>query len=979
MNGLSIAESQRVKSQPDRVIDAQLPQPEPIANVRSRKASHYLGLFRENDAEEKRDTEQKKSGKVKESPQMSKDVEGKEDKQREATITEEVEPEEVVEEDGNRVTVSKEHMSQVYPLGLLEEIRNNHHLEPGALTRKPTFPNSVDLHTQQDDEKNEDEDSDREHIASAVYFPHQGVTVGDSPTEDELTHRKPSDEAMSHKQQNEDQLSGNDVQVSLQSEGAQHYLHGASRTPAATEFDLLPEPAIPPEYRSESEYESDYDSTASADEDDDEDETTPTATPLVKGQSQEFSPQRRRSQQNNEHINAVALKPYQHQVGGHTAIFSFSRRAVCKQLNSKENMFYETVEKYHPDLLTFMPRYIGVLNVTYRKEQKRKKTVDEVAARENENETVEASSKEEGALQPAEPTRMISHSMSQQSANSSIPEVIFANNRHLIPDNLWGTHRRSATPDLPRTRSSPTRTEVQDDEEVMDGRPPLNTAASWGYTTRNLTLRDHVLREVFSPPVIHKHDRRDRTYHRRKFPKSRSSQLSQPPRHGSMDVSSMRREDMLRREDMMGESDGQTLSVPRRPSMRRSENSLVERSTSNIDHLVRESRAALSKSAETSDEPILGSRGHRRRHSGGGLTRKPTEIDGTRGDLEFHEDETYNADADVEEDVFSMEDVKKECRKAHPLPTSPEPPIKPEDQPTSRLGPAINFNNERPPSLSPRNPETSLAIHTSRVEHFLLLEDLTANMHHPCVLDLKMGTRQFGIEASDKKKASQRSKCRTTTSRELGVRVCGMQVYNVKTRGYAFTDKYQGRDMAAGREFREGLKGFFYDGVGYRQGVRLIPTVLEKLAALEGIIRGLPGYRLYASSLLMIYDRGEADEGGKGGGTGDIKLKIVDFANCVTAEDAEFVRTRPAPPKGMGTVDWGYLRGLRTLRVYLRAILGELLGGVEKGFVERGEGEGMAIGVGKGRVGGEGGGAGVGFGISGGAMRDEIEEGEVST
>lgn len=55
-------------------------------------------------------------------------------------------------------------------------------------------------------------------------------------------------------------------------------------------------------------------------------------------------------------LEAIELIPYKHQVGGHTTLWRFSRRAVCKQLNNRENEFYETIERYHRDLLPFLPR-----------------------------------------------------------------------------------------------------------------------------------------------------------------------------------------------------------------------------------------------------------------------------------------------------------------------------------------------------------------------------------------------------------------------------------------------------------------------------------------------------------------------------------------------------------------------------------------------------------------------------------------------
>jgi hypothetical protein len=402
-------------------IEANLTNAEPTAHVRSRKSSHYLGLFKENtatspDRKRRDDRVPRHDGALDmhdqeqlEQPHLKHDhTEAEVSKFSELrgfrsmpqlanislippTASGESHYDTLVEDIPPKV------QPKVLPRSLLEEIRN-FHLTPGGArgtsfsrsiptqyaergrgsyvhTHSPLSDTSVE-HRRGSAQLDEEED---EQISSAVYFPHERVAVSEEVDQvqpfDKGPHALPSyDESaaessrvlMPERRAAAAEQEANHVDISLRSKNDSRILQGDLQD-RKTPLEELNEKTIDSMFQRHIEYSTGEDSeplsaddsgTSVRDEDSsvtDEAEVTPTATPT---QRHHHVPRPRRTQDEVTPVGAVELKPYRHQVGGHTTVFRFSRRAVCKQLNNRENEFYERIERRHPEMLMFLPRYV---------------------------------------------------------------------------------------------------------------------------------------------------------------------------------------------------------------------------------------------------------------------------------------------------------------------------------------------------------------------------------------------------------------------------------------------------------------------------------------------------------------------------------------------------------------------------------------------------------------------------------------------
>jgi 1D-myo-inositol-tetrakisphosphate 5-kinase/inositol-polyphosphate multikinase len=188
---------------------------------------------------------------------------------------------------------------------------------------------------------------------------------------------------------------------------------------------------------------------------------------------------------------------------------------------------------------------------------------------------------------------------------------------------------------------------------------------------------------------------------------------------------------------------------------------------------------------------------------------------------------------------------------------------------------------------------------TNEIVYYIVLSDLTKACKVPCIIDIKMGKQTYEPSVSNEKKS--REKLKYIYQDEIGFRITGLKVYDIKSEVYTTTGKQFGRSLLP-QQVLHGLSLFFYNSPSELR-IDVIEIVMSKLKLILEWMLSQTHFQFYCSSILIIYDAVYESHVLL---QDSIQVKMIDLAHTIRVN---------------GQIDEGYIFGLKNLIAYLEKLV----------------------------------------------------------
>lgn len=185
-----------------------------------------------------------------------------------------------------------------------------------------------------------------------------------------------------------------------------------------------------------------------------------------------------------------------------------------------------------------------------------------------------------------------------------------------------------------------------------------------------------------------------------------------------------------------------------------------------------------------------------------------------------------------------------------------------------------------------------------------IMEDLAHEFQKPGIMDVKVGSRTWYIEAGPKYVEKCKAKDLETTSAALGYRVSGMQVYEAKI-GEVWKASREWCKFLKPEEVPDALKRFVSSNPSAEEGwdgaaaKHVYGTTLTELEKLKAWLEVQTTYHFFSASVLIMYE-------GEPSAPQSVSVRLVDFAHVVYDK---------------GTIDENSLNGLKAFMQRLSDII----------------------------------------------------------